>query len=126
MKSLGKMRRLMNYEGIFAHVRMFLNHLYERDIFIVRTRFGNYSDVFSAFYNITSEPIAQQMIEIERECDIELERKGFSAIQRSQLADFFRNDRREHIARKCGGFKRDNTYKELFQLHPNANRFKKG
>ncbi|WKX93452.1 hypothetical protein Q1695_011041 [Nippostrongylus brasiliensis] len=64
---------------------------------ILRGRQSSYSDVFSAFCNITKEPISRKMMEIERECDIELERKGFSAIQRAHLADLFRNGNREHI-----------------------------
>ncbi|VDO90527.1 unnamed protein product [Heligmosomoides polygyrus] len=41
-------------------------------------------------------------LEIERECDIELERKGFTAMQRSHLADLFRNNRKEYISTVAG------------------------
>lgn len=70
--------------------------------FILRNRQTSYSDIFSAFINLTKEPISQKMMEIERECDIELERKGFTAMQRSHLADLFRNNRKEYISTVAG------------------------
>ncbi|KAK5984185.1 hypothetical protein GCK32_019968, partial [Trichostrongylus colubriformis] len=65
--------------------------------YILQGRQSDFSDVFLAFINLTKEPISQKMIEIERECDIELEKKGFTALQRSHLPDLFRNDRKANI-----------------------------
>uniref|UniRef100_A0A7I4Y712 FHA domain-containing protein n=1 Tax=Haemonchus contortus TaxID=6289 RepID=A0A7I4Y712_HAECO len=67
--------------------------------YILRGRQSDFSDVFLAFINMTKEPISQKMIEIERECDIELERKGFTALQRSHLPELFRNDRKANISK---------------------------
>ncbi|EYB90779.1 hypothetical protein Y032_0214g2331 [Ancylostoma ceylanicum] len=97
---------------VAAKVRSFNNY-------ILRNRNASYSDVFSAFFHVINEPISDQMLEIERECDIELERKGFSAIQRTQLADFFRNDRRESISNsrpKCFYFIVENETIRIIKL----------
>ncbi|KAJ1353799.1 hypothetical protein KIN20_010543 [Parelaphostrongylus tenuis] len=51
----------------------------------------------------------QIFLEIEKECDVELQRKGFSAMQRARLADLFHRDGREHILRTPQHLKRPKT-----------------